>query len=196
MRDASLECPLENGSITAQNGHSNTEIQQPVRRREGVAELLGGGGESMWQRERCAFRAADAAGEPSTSTNTNGVYSSKAGSSPSEHKKDEKQSNGSPVEEYAAEPVLQSADLQKPQLNGTHPPQLNGKSSEVKEKEERKKRRFVLSLAEDGSGMVAASGNGGSSDSATTPILIRNASIVNDDAIFAADVLIADGQIR
>lgn len=158
-----------------------------------MAELLGGENVPwQWQRTtQCGFQAADAAGQPSTS---NGVYNTEA-DSPVEKDHLTPQSNGSPVENHQLA-AANSADLHKPQLNGTHPElslHLNG-NDKVDEKAEERQRLFILSVYEDGCGMVAASGNGASES--TTPILIRNASIVNDDAIFAADVLIADGQIR
>ncbi|KAI6214296.1 Amidohydro-rel domain-containing protein [Aphelenchoides besseyi] len=110
-------------------------------------------------------------------------------------------SRQSPQNDENREPVGFSAkdnqvDSQPLQLNGR--PQLNGTSaSKPKDSVETRLRRLLWSTAEDGSGMTAATSNGnGGSGSDARPLIIRGAQIVNDDAIFAADVLVVDGVIR
>lgn len=183
-----LECPLqplqsvENTQLT-ENGHTG------AKKSEGVADLFGGeSADSRWERSTlCAFKPADAAGEPSTS----GVYSQER-RAPTDSKP--QQPNGSPADLHQAHSQHPSDPLCPVRANGNH----SGENGVLDEKALKAKRRFILSVSEDGcglAGMVAASGNGASGES-TLPILIKNAQIVNDDAIFAADVLIADGQIK
>jgi hypothetical protein len=185
VRDSSLECPLqplqsvENTQLT-ENGHTG------AKKREGVADLFAG--ESMdtrWERTtQCAFKPADAAGEPSTS----GVYAQERAAPFATDTKPQQPNGSSPSLHQARSQPDPSCPVR---ANGNHPVE-NGV---LDEKAQKSKRRFILSLTEDGCGMVASSGSGASGES-TTPILIKNAQIVNDDAIFAADVLIVDGQIK
>lgn len=193
MRDSvAPECPLqsvESSPLLAQNGHTN--IEKPQRKkREGVADLFNQETDSRWERTtQCVFKPADAAGEPSTS----GGVCAAEGPAPFEKPQ---QPNGSQFGEHlhpAHSATPNSSNLtQDLRENGNH--LLD--NGTVDPQAEKKKSRFILSLSEDGSGMVAASGSGASGGDSTTPILIRNAQIVNDDAIFAADVLVADGQIK
>ncbi|KAI6236254.1 Amidohydrolase 1 domain containing protein [Aphelenchoides besseyi] len=191
-----IECPLERPEIAASsnlqlNGTTASNRRARVQR-EGVAEIF----------SVCAQRPADAAGETSSGS---GAYKfekeNKRTESNDRRSPSPSASRQSPQNDENREPVGFSAkdnqvDSQPLQLNGR--PQLNGTSaSKPKDSVETRLRRLLWSTAEDGSGMTAATSNGnGGSGSDARPLIIRGAQIVNDDAIFAADVLVVDGVIR
>ncbi|KAI6187331.1 hypothetical protein M3Y98_00231500 [Aphelenchoides besseyi] len=191
-----IECPLERPEIaTSSNVQLNgtTASNRRARlQREGVAEIF----------SVCAQRPADAAGETSTGS---GAYKFEKGNkrtesndrrSPSPSASRQSPQNDENREPVGFSPKDNQVDSQLLQLNAR--PQLNGTSAlKSKDSVEIRLRRLLWSTAEDGSGMTAATSNGnGGSGSDARPLIIRGAQIVNDDAIFAADVLVVDGVIR
>ncbi|KAI6239597.1 hypothetical protein M3Y99_00550000 [Aphelenchoides fujianensis] len=144
--------------------------------REGVAELLGG---------LCSQRPADAAGEGSGGgaphrPQANGRAEGAAKTDRNEERRSPppSASRQSPQNDENREPVgfpPAVKDTQPVESNGRS--QLNGlKSKDAVE--------LKLRPTEEAAGRTRV------------PLLIRGASIVNDDAIFVSDVLVADGVIR
>lgn len=159
MRDSSLECPLQplqsvENTQLVENGH--TRAEQKKREGGAMADLFNGEStDTRWQRTtQCAFKPADAAGEPSSS----GVYAQERRNSFATDPKPQQPNGSSPADLHQAHSQPTSNPLCPVRANGNHPAE-NGVPDP---KQLKARHRFILSVSEDGCGMVAASGNGAS----------------------------------